>query len=138
MKRWQANPTGITRSRRLLPLLTLLAGCMALAACSGGAPSRHTPETPSTDVPSKIDPALSMTLQDPGTAGQDIDVLIRTRGEIDATQRAALEGRGVRIGSVIGDVVTATIPVSAVSGIAGLEFVIRIELSRAQRLRQSP
>lgn len=138
MKRWQANPTGITRSRRLLPLLTLLAGCMALAACSGGAPSRHTPETPSTDVPSKIDPALSMTLQDPGTAGQDIDVLIRTRGEIDATQRAALEGRGARIGSVIGDVVTATIPVSAVSGIAGLEFVMRIELSKAQRLRQSP
>lgn len=138
MKRWQTNPTGITRSRRLLPLLTLLAGCMALAGCSGGAPSRHASETPSTGVPSKIDPALSMTLQDPGTAGQDINVLIRTRGEIDASQRAALEGRGARIGSVIGDVVTATIPVSAVSGIAGLEFVMRIELSKAQRLRQSP
>ena len=138
MMRWQANPAGMTRSRRLLPLLALLAGWTVLAGCSGGAPGRHASETSSTGVPSKIDPALSMTMQAPGSAKQDVDVLIRTRGEIDATRRAALEGRGARIGSVMGDVVTATIPVSAVSGIAGLEFVMRIELSKAQRLRQSP
>jgi len=84
---------------------------------------------------SKLDPSLSMMLRQPGSAAQAVDVLIRTRGEIDAARRATLESRGARIGSVIGDVVTATLPLQAVSGIADLEFVVRIEVSKAQRLR---
>jgi hypothetical protein len=35
----------------------------------------------------------------------------------------------------MGDVLTARIPARAVAGIANLEFVVRIEISRQQRLR---
>jgi len=126
----------MTRVRGWLSSLMLLAGCAALAGCSGDVPGRNAPEAASSGA--KIDPALSMTIRDPGSAGQDIDVLIRTRGGIDAARRAALESRGARIGSVTGDVVTARIPVAALPGIAGLDFVVRIELSRKQRLRQVP
>ena len=76
-----------------------------------------------------------MMLQQPGSVAQAIDVLIRTRGEIDVAQRAALESQGASVGSVIGDVVTAKVPVSALPDIAGLGFVVRIDPSRAQRLR---
>jgi hypothetical protein len=138
MKRWQGNPYGMTRARGWLSSLMLLAGCAALAGCSGDTPARNAPQAPSSGASSKIDPALSLTLHEPGSAGQDIDVLIRTRGGIDAARRAALESRGARIGSVIGDVVTARIPAAALPGIAGLDFVVRIELSRKQRLRQVP
>ncbi len=135
MKRWQANLYGMTRPRSWLSSLMLLAGCAALAGCSGDVPGRNASEAFSSGASSKIDPALSMRLREPRSAGQDVDVLIRTRGEIDAAGRAALESRGARIGSVIGDVVTARIPLAALPGIAGLDFVVRIELSRAQRLR---
>jgi len=128
----------MTRVRGWLSSLMLLAGCAALAGCSGDVPGRNAPEAASSGASSKIDPALSMTLHEPGSAGQDIDVLIRTRGGIDGARRAALESQGARIGSVIGDVVTARIPVTALPGIAGLDFVVRIELSREQRLRQVP
>jgi len=82
----------------------------------------------------KIDPALLMTIQQSrnrtahGCSHPD-------PGAIDATQRAALEGRGARIGSVIGDVLTARVPARAVAGIADLEFVVHIEISKQQRLR---
>ncbi|MHB8534407.1 MAG: hypothetical protein ACYDBW_03065 [Sulfuricaulis sp.] len=134
MKRGQANTTGMTRSRRLVSLLALWAGWTTLAACSGGASSRDASSSP-TNASSKIDPGLSITMQDSGSAQQELDVLIHTRGAIDVARRAALEGRGARIGSVIGDVVTARIPVAALSGVAALDFVVRIELSRRQRLR---
>lgn len=132
------QPYGMMRSRRMLSSLMLLAGCTALAGCSGDVPGRNASEAPSSGALSKIDPALSLTMQEPRSAGRDVDVLIRTRGEFDAARRAALESRGARIGSVSGDVVTARIPVAALPGIAGLDFVVRIELSRAQRLRQVP
>lgn len=119
----------------MLFILPLLTGCVAVAGCSADAPSKHARETSSTASRSKLDPSLSMMLQQPGSAAQAIDVLIRTRDEIDAAQRAALESQGASVGSVIGDVVTAKVPVSALPGIAGLDFVVRIEPSRAQRLR---
>ena len=86
----------------------------------------------------KIDPALLMAIQQrelPKQPGQAIDVLIRTRSKIDAAQRAVLEGKGARIGSVLGDVLTANVPARAVSGIARLEFVMHIEMAKQQRLR---
>ena len=136
MKRSQVNPTGMTRTWRLLFILPALTGWIALAGCSGATPGGNAMETPSTHSQSKMDPALSLAIKNSRSPIQTVDVLIRTRGEIDATQRAAIESRGARIGSVIGDVVTATVPVQAVSGITDLEFVVRIEMSKAQRLRQ--
>jgi len=123
---------GMTRTWRLLAL----AGWIVLAGCNGGAPGKNAAETPTADNRSKLDAALSVAIQDSTSAAQTIDVLIRTRGKIDARQLAALESQGARIGSVIGDVVTATVPLQSVSRIADLEFVVRIELSKKQRLRQ--
>ena len=135
MQRQWANPVGMTRAWRLLFILPALAGWILLAGCNGGAPGKNATETPTADNRSKLDPALLMTIQNSNSAAQTVGVLIHTRGEIDARQRAALESRSARIGSVSGDVVTATVPVQAVSGIADLEFVLRIEMSKAQRLR---
>jgi hypothetical protein len=86
-------------------------------------------------IQQKIDPELIMTIQQSGQPEQPLDVLIRTQGTIDATQRAALEERGARIGSVMGDVLTARVTARAVAGIADLEFVVHIEISKQQRLR---
>lgn len=135
MKRWRANPVGMTSIRRWLFILPALAAWTALAGCSGGSSGERAADTPPVHGQSKLDPALSMTIRNSSSAARTVGVLIRTRGEIDARQRAALESRGARIGSVSGDVVTATVPLQAVDRIADLEFVVRIEMSKAQRLR---
>jgi hypothetical protein len=121
-------------------LLTLsvvlgLTGLVGLAGCKDETTSNQELETSSAVNQQKIDPALLMTIQQSGQPEQPMDVLIRTQGAIDATQLAALEGKGARIGSVMGDVLTARIPARDVAGIANLEFVVRIEISRQQRLR---
>jgi hypothetical protein len=123
------------RIYRMLPIVLGLLGFMELAGCNGETKSNKVLETSSAMNQQKIDPALLMTIQQSGQPEQPMDVLIRTQGTIDATQRAALEGRGARIGSVMGDVLTARVPARAVAGIANLEFVVRIEISRQQRLR---
>ena len=119
----------------ILPVILGMVGMLELAGCNGETTSNKVLETSSAMNQQKIDPALLMTIQESGQPEQPMDVLIRTQGAIDATQRAALEGRGARIGSVMGDVLTARVPAHAVAGIANLEFVVRIEMSRQQRLR---
>jgi len=119
----------------MLPVILGLVALMGLAGCNGETTGNKVLETSSSMNQQKIDPALLMSIQQSGQPEQPMDVLIRTQGAIDATQRAALEGRGARIGSVMGDVLTARIPAGAVAGIANLEFVIRIEISKQQRLR---
>jgi hypothetical protein len=123
------------RIYRMLPIILGLVGFMGLDGCNGETTSNKVLETSSDMNQQKIDPALLMTIQKSGQPEQPMDVLIRTQGAIDATQRAALEERGARIGSVMGDVLTARIPARAVAAIANLEFVVRIEISRQQRLR---
>jgi len=119
----------------ILPVILGMVGMLELAGCIGETTSNKVLKTSSTMNQQKIDPALLMTIQQSGQPEQPMDVLIRTQGAIDATQRAALEGQGARIGSVMGDVLTARVPARAVAGIANLEFVVYIEISRQQRLR---
>ena len=123
------------RIYRMLPIVLGLAGFVGLAGCNGETTSNKVLETSLTMNQQKIDPALLMTIQQSAQPEQPMDVLIRTQGAIDATQRAALEGRGARIGSVMGDVLTARVPAHAVARIADLEFVVHIEISKQQRLR---
>ena len=119
----------------ILPVILGMVGMLELAGCIGETTSNKVLKTSSTMNQQKIDPALLMTIQQSGQPEHPMDVLIRTQGAIDATQRAALEGQGARIGSVMGDVLTARVPARAVAGIANLEFVVYIEISRQQRLR---
>jgi len=119
----------------IFPVILGMVGMLELAGCNGETTSNKVLETSSAMNQQKIDPALLMTIQQSGQPEQPMDVLIRTQGTIDATQRAALEGRRAKIGSVMGDVLTARVPARAVPGIANLEFVVHIEISKQQRLR---
>jgi hypothetical protein len=119
----------------ILPVILGLVGLMALSGCNGETTSNKALEASLAMIQQKVDPALLMTIQQSTQPEQSLDVLIRTQGTIDATQRAVLEQRGARIGSVMGDVLTASVPARAVAGIADLEFVVHIEISKQQRLR---
>lgn len=128
----------MTRIWPRLPVMLGLAGFMVLAGCNSETASNNVQIGTMTLGAEKIDPALLAVVQDPEPGRQAatyVDVLIRTRGEVNAAQRAALEAKGARIGSVMGDVLNASVPVQAVSGMASLDFVLRLELSRTQRLR---
>ena len=128
----------LTRCWPLLPVMLGLAGFIVLGGCNGDTANKYAQNGSVTLYPEKIDPSLSVAIQNPGQtnqATQHVEILIRTRGEINAAQRAALEAKGARIGSVMGDVLTASVPVQAVPGIANLDFVLRMELSRTERLR---
>ena len=107
-----------------------LVGLLVLAGCIG--------ESPRKDTQDKIDPALQLAIQAAESMPQPaprVDVLIRTRDEINITQHDALETSGAKIGSVMGDVLTANVPLRAIAGIASLDFVVYIETSKQQRLR---
>ena len=126
------------RIYRMFPVLLGLVGLMAFVGCSGETAGIKTQDTSTTMSQEKMDSALLMAVQESGSTGkpaQLVEVLIRTRGGIDAKQRDVLEREGVVIGSVMGDVLTARVPVHAVSRIARLEFVVYMEMSRKQRLR---
>lgn len=123
---------------RRLQILAVALGVFGFAGCSGGALTGDQ-LTPSAKMSNeKIDPSLSMAIEN-SKSGQppdrEVDVLIRTKNEINTAQRAAMERNGARIGSVMGDILTARVPAGAVSEIAKLEFVVYIEMSKKQRLR---
>ncbi len=86
----------------------------------------------------KIDPSLLIEIEKLKSEQQpdrEIDVLIRTQKEINNLERAAIEKKDGKIGSVIGDILTARIPARAISEIAGLEFIVYIEKSKRQQRR---
>ena len=114
---------------RVKRIMLGLVGLLALAGCIG--------ESIRNDTQDKIDPALKLVIQAVESGNQpesEVNVLIRTRDEMDITQHNALERNGVRIGSVMGDVLTASVPVRAVTEIASLDFVVYIEMSKKLRL----
>lgn len=109
-----------------------------MAGCNGDTASKNTLDISSTKNQQKIDSGLMMTLQkleQSQHSQQAIHVLVQTRGEINATQRTALERKGAKIGSVLGDVLTATVPARVIFEIARLDFVIHIEMSKPEPLR---
>lgn len=121
---------GTRRTWRVRLVMLGALGLLALAGCIG--------ESTRQDTQDKLDPALKLAIQAVESATQpapSVEVLIRTRDEINITQHDALEKGGARIGSVMGDVLTASVPVRAVTGIASLDFVVYIEMSKKQRLR---
>lgn len=121
---------GTRRAWRVRLVMLGAVGLLALAGCIG--------ESTRKDIQDKLDPALKLAIQSVESATQPaprVDVLIRTRDEIDIAQHDVLESSGARIGSVMGDVLTASVPLRAVNEIASLDFVVYIEMSKKQRLR---
>jgi hypothetical protein len=86
----------------------------------------------------KLDAALLFDVERSGSDSEldrPVDVLIRTRARITAEEKAIIEERGGRIGSITGDVLTATIPVRMLPDVAGLDFVVFVEKAKKPRLR---
>lgn len=86
----------------------------------------------------KIDPSLLIEIKKLESAQQidiEVEVLIRTKKEISAVETGKMEKEGVKIGSIIGDILTARIPVKAIPKIADLDFVVYIEKAKKQQLR---
>jgi hypothetical protein len=80
---------------------------------------------------SKLSPPLKQLLSEPGRQGDaPLNALLATRTPLDEEQRRALEERGCQVRTVAGDVVTCTIPVSAVPEVEALPFIVAIEASR--------
>lgn len=100
---------------RGLAVLALLAG-----ACA-----------PAPREPAPLDPHL-MRL-----AGQHPDsvvgVLIRVSRNVGEAERAALSQAGVRVGSVVGDVVTGELRAGQATAVARLDFVAYVELAAVLR-----
>lgn len=87
--------------------------------------------TPAPREPAPLDPHL-MRL-----AGQHPDsvvgVLIRVSRNVGEAERAALGQAGVRVGSVVGDVVTGELRAGQAAAVARLDFVAYVELAAVLR-----
>lgn len=88
-------------------------------------------------IKNKIDPSILLDikrLKASHRMNEVIEVIIRTKKEITATEKAEIERNGGKISSVIGDIFTAKIPAQAISKIANLDFVVYIEKAKKQQL----
>lgn len=109
--------------------ILLFYSAVACATPHEKAPGDHT---------EKIDPSLLIEIKKLESAQQidvEVEVLIRTKKVISAVETGKMEKEGVKIGSIIGDILTARIPVKAIPKIADLDFVIYIEKAKKQQLR---
>lgn len=69
---------------------------------------------------------------------RELELLIRTSGEIGDEARGRLEAAGATVRTVAGDVLTASAPLSALDGLAELEEVVAIEVSEALAPEEPP
>jgi hypothetical protein len=118
--------------------LTALTGVVlaALACCDV---SPLTPAAPPPSIHDKLDPALRRQLDDINRRGQSdqrLSVLVRTASEMTPDQEHQLRRLGVTIRSKSGIILSATLPASSISEVAGLDFIVRIELARRLKPRE--
>ncbi len=81
----------------------------------------------------KVDPSLLAeinTLTAGQQADREIDVIIRTRGQMRPSERVEIEKTGGQISSVLGDIAVARVPVGRIADIARLDFVIYMEKAK--------
>jgi hypothetical protein len=84
-------------------------------------------------VKRKLDPSILMelkSLRKEEQLSKPLKILARTKSEIIDSQAKQIKEAGLIIGSILGDIFTATGPLMAVLKIASFDFVIYIELSR--------
>jgi hypothetical protein len=98
-----------------LAMLALLAG-----AC-----------TPAPREPAPLDPQLiRLAGQHPDSV---VGVLIQVSRSVGEAERAALSQAGVRVGTVVGDVVTGEVRAGRAAAVARLDFVAYVELAAVLR-----
>jgi hypothetical protein len=86
-------------------------------------------ETDKLDAPSRH--LLSRMREDPAEAAPEVSVLLRGRESFAEPQLAALRADGAEIRTVAGDVLTATVPATALPNLARHDFVVAVQLSSA-------
>ena len=92
-------------------------------------------------IQSKLDPELLSRLEELTSLGQPaqrLNVLIRTVSEINLDQENLLQSRGVSFNSKLGEIVSVTLPAKSIQAVAGMEFVLRIELATKLKKRGDP
>ncbi|HXC61502.1 MAG TPA: hypothetical protein VNV63_02395 [Nitrospiria bacterium] len=92
-------------------------------------------------IQSKLDPELLRRLEELTSLGQPdqrLSVLVRTASEINLDQENLLQSRGVIINSKLGEILSVTLPAKSIQAVAGMEFVLRIELARKLKKRGDP
>jgi hypothetical protein len=62
--------------------------------------------------------------------GEVLNVMIGIHGRLTDAHRALIEGLGIRLRTVAGDVLSADVPSGALLGLAELDFIRHVELSR--------
>lgn len=119
--------------RKMIVLIfVLVLGCTAV----GNTPISNVDMENNRADQRKIDSRLLAQInQSDLKAGETLSVLIRTQCPIQSNQQAQLEKAGVMVGTVVGDILTATLQVSAIFEVAKFEFIVYIEKARKVQLR---
>jgi len=109
------------------PLLTLL--FYALILLSGCFLNQNAPRSNEAAIKQKLDPFLFIEIKE-GKPEKTLDVIIRTKEKVSKEQEKILTDRGARINSILGDIITASVPSEYISKVAELNFVVYVQLSR--------
>ncbi len=108
-----------------------LCAALLLAALAGSACARGPRGGLAPELTAKMNPALRRV----AAAGSDttVGVFIRTSTPTGAAERRRLEGAGVAIGTVTGDLLTGRVTARRLRDVAALSFVTYIELAVSLR-----
>lgn len=91
------------------------------------------------DNSQKLAPNVRLRLnQVPATENPQVEILLRVTGALESSQRSQLEGAGVQIRGVMGEVVVGVVGLRQIPAIAELDFVRYIELSSPVYPHSSP
>ncbi len=83
----------------------------------------------------KLSPDLSRAYKNEDHR-KNVSVLVRTTAPLTAEQRKELNGHGIRIGTVSGNVFTADMQLNAIPFLVGRPYISAVELSKKLRLLQ--
>jgi hypothetical protein len=84
-------------------------------------------------VKGKLDPSILMefeNLKKEEQLSKPLKIIVKTKGKMNDFQKKQIEEVGLIIGSILGDIFTATGPLPAVLKTASFDFVIQIQLSK--------
>lgn len=84
-------------------------------------------------VLAKIDPLLHLRYEETVAGGhfdRPLLVLLRLEGALDGMRYKALERKKIKVDSVLGDLLTISVPAWAIPDLAEMDFVQSLEMAR--------